>query len=277
MNLFKPNNNFIVVNSHIPKNAGTTMVDILRRTYGVAHFDVLPRMNSGILQYTGRELQLDMKRFPWMQSISGHFLRPWEDYGKISEKLLWFVFLRDPIQRFLSQYEYQVMRYNLSPDFFAWKRKYTLNNQQVIHLAGALDLDAAKQILETRISVLGLVERFDESLLIIKKRLNLNSLNIKYRKARNTSNGTLKKEILDDYDKYKDIICESNLLDIELYDYAINVLWRRQTLEYGEDQLQLDRNFVFDHSGVFLKDIITGRINQVFRNAVYKPLTWILS
>lgn len=269
--------NTIVVHSHILKNAGSTIVSLLRRNYGIAHLDVIPRMNAGLLQYTSRELGSDLRRFPWIRSISGHNLYPWENYGELSSRLLWFIFLRDPVQRFLSQYEFQVTRYGLSGDFWEWKRKYRRDNQQVVHLAGEPDLEAAKQVLRTKVSAFGIVERFDESLLIIRQRLGLIHLNLTSTGAKNVSRGSLKKIINDNYDKYREAIEECNHLDMLLYDYAVNVPWPEQVEKYGEADLQRDRSLVFDNPKTSLKEAVNEKVNRVFRHCVYRPLTWTMS
>ena len=270
----------IIVHSHIPKNAGTTIVDLLRRNYGIEHLDAIPRMTAGLLQYSSKDMRSDLRRFPWIRSISGHYLYPWEDYGEVSSRLLWFTFLRDPVQRFLSQYEFQVTRYGLSGDFWEWKRKYRRDNQQVVHLAGEPDLEAAKQILNSQISAFGLVERFDESLLIIRQRLGLEDLNLAYPKARNVSRGNLKQAIIDNMNRYWEAIQECNQLDIQLYDYAVHTLWPEQIKEYGEARLEKDIALLREQkkgAKYRLKETIRYKGNMMFRNAVYKPLIWITS
>jgi len=266
------NDNIIIAHSHIPKNAGTTVVDLLRRNYGIAHLDAIPRMNAGLLQYTSKELLKDLRHVPFIRSISGHCLYPWENYGEVQSRMVWFTFLRDPVQRFLSEYEFQVVRYGLSGNFWEWKRKYRRDNLQVVYLAGEPDLEAAKQVLETKISAFGLVERFFESLLIIRERLGVTHINLACTRARNVSRGNFKKTIIDDYDKYKEAIQECNHLDILLYDYAVNILWKKQILQYSRDLQQDHHNLISKNSRITLKEVINEKSNRLFRNIVYKPL-----
>lgn len=245
----------------------------------MAHLDVIPRMNAGLLQYTSKELSSDLRRFPWVRSVAGHFLYPWEDYGRASSKLVWFIFLRNPVQRFVSQYEYQVTRYGLSGDFWEWKRKYAQHNRQVVQLAGEPDLEAAKEVLTDKISAFGLVERFEESLLIIRESLELtDELNLACTEPRNVSRGNLKEMILDNYGTYEEAIEECNHLDMMLYDFAVTHLWPGQIEEYGGTRLlNRDRHLLFDSPEISHREVLNEKVSMLFRACVYRPLALIAS
>ena len=107
----------ILVFSHIPKNAGTSVIKLLRSRFGVSHIDAIERHRQGVKQYGYEELKSDLRLMPWARSIAGHRILPWRNYREFDARLFWIVILRDPIKRLVSQYAYQMARYKLEDDF----------------------------------------------------------------------------------------------------------------------------------------------------------------
>ena len=81
----------IFVFSHIPKNAGTSVIELLRSTNGLRHVDLIKRSSQGIRQYGYKELRSDMKLMPWAVSLAGHHIQPWQSYHEFDERMFWFV------------------------------------------------------------------------------------------------------------------------------------------------------------------------------------------
>jgi len=253
--------NKISVFSHIPKNAGTSIIELMRSTNGLRHIDAIERSRQGIHQYGYHELRSDMKLMPWATSLSGHLVQPWQNYREFEERMFWFVILREPVSRFISQYTYQVARYNLKENFFHWKKKYGQNDAQVVHLAGEPDLKAAKEILKDKINLFGFVEAIDEPVNIFIKHLCSSNAQYNNIEKKNLSSNYLKKNIQENYHMYSDAINECNALDLELYDYAAGI--------YEKKLNDADSSLIPTKDSRRASQI-NRYANRLFRNIVYK-------
>lgn len=145
---------------------------------------------------------------------------------------------RHPVSRVISNY-YYVRR---SPEHRVYEeanemslREYAtsgvntaLDNQMTRNVTGTTGggdektLQKAKDILDKRFGVVGLVKRFDESLLLMKERYGWED--IAYRKRNVTSDRPRKEDLLEHTIQE---IEERNQLDIELYEYGQNRLSRK--------------------------------------------------
>ena len=255
----------IFVFSHIPKNAGTSVTELIRSANGLRHVDVIQRSRQGLYQYGYNELRSDMKLMPWAVSLAGHCIQPWQSYHEFDERMFWFVMLREPVARFISQYAYQVSRYNLKEDFFQWKKKYRQDNAQVVHLAGEPDLQAAKEILRDKIDLIGFVDSIDDSVNFLNKRLGISSVQNNNIKKKNQSPNHLRKNIIDNYHIYSEAINECNALDFQLYDYAKDIYEKKLFDAYAS------LSPLKEVSGATA--VINKYTNIAFRNIVYKNYT----
>ena len=114
-------------------------------------------------------------------------------------------------------------RYNLKEDFFEWKKKYGQNNLQVVHLAGEPNLQVAKEVLRDKIDLIGFVDSIDDSVNFLNKWLGVNSLQNSNIKKKNSSPNHLRKNIIDNYHIYSEVINECNALDLQLYNFAKDI------------------------------------------------------
>ena len=262
----------IITFAHIPKTAGMTVQFLLRRHFGIRHLD-LPR---GFV-YTKELLSRDLKLSPQVRSLAGHSLRPFVDFGTLDDRLVWYTFLREPVNRLLSHYQHAVEKNGVTAPLDRWMTDRTAGNWQVGMLSGAEDLDAAKQILDTKIRCVGLMERFDESLLLIRHRLQLPHFNVAYGKPRNTARRSdLRKRICEQCERHREEVMERNALDLALYDYAVNELYPRQVAEYGEDRLRGDLETAFGGIRRTVPEFLRYYECVLFRKAFFLPMAKIL-
>lgn len=203
---------------HIPKTGGTTLNSIFRNQYDKNQFyDHLFPIDDMRKKYN----ELDQEAKNNIKAVSGHY-----SYGinKIfSKSFTYFTMLRNPVERVISLYYflkstptiYPEMKDMTFTEFIDWSRE-AKNGQtkQVSGLWGNPSVEKAKENLRT-FRVIGLTERFDESLFLMKKAfgwsdIEYNSLNI-------TKKRPLKSELSQ---KVISLIEEHNQLDFELYRYA---------------------------------------------------------
>ena len=223
---------------HVPKAAGSTLTEILRRKHlkdgGDRSFHVIA--DSQEIESFKNLPENDRRRIKF---LTGHFYYGLHRYlpGKQPK---YITMLREPIDRILSLYYYArktpghylhqaiagegltletIMQSGAYPEFY---------DLQTIFISGIEDrglnghgsdvLEAAKENLRENFAAFGLTERFDESLVLIKRALGWRIRDLVYREKLNvTSSRPLRPKISEET---ADVIRERNQLDVELYKYA---------------------------------------------------------
>ena len=215
----------LIVFPHVRKTAGTTTREILRRQYTerravqqVENYFTRGRRCHDALRAIAASPPSELR------VAHGHIL-VWPDI-EWPQGTRFFTILRDPVERTISHYSWLGAR-------SAAKRKMTLeavladgkihDNLQCRVLAGSEEpigkttrrtLDAALAALD-RLDVVGLTERFDESLVLAKQRLGLRT--ILYRSSRVNTGRPRGNDIPADL---REAAERCNRYDMELYAFA---------------------------------------------------------
>lgn len=219
---------------HIPRTAGTTLNEVLLQNF---------EGDEVISIYTKDEFEkyreISVERLDKVKLIQGHILlQNYNPFQMYSKDVSVFTFLRDPLARLKSEYfflktwklshMYDVI-HSQALTFFDYVTsdlnsvKYKGKNFMTRVISGedlssssARDraLSKAKKNLEKNFIFFGLQERFDESLVLLGKKLSLK--NIFYEK-RNVLAGRCKENLSD---RDIEVAVEYNSLDIELYEFA---------------------------------------------------------
>jgi hypothetical protein len=233
---------------HIPKAAGSTLHGILERQYrksGIYDIDT-SRLHASIVEFK----QLDNEEKLKISLLKGHI--PFGLHEYLPQQSRYITMLRDPVNRVISHYNYAARR----PDHYLHdtiiKKKMSLSdyvssgvthemdNAQVRLLSGHDDdlpfgscdrlmLEQAKHNLTNYFHVIGLVERFDESVLLMKEKLNWRwppiyvSRKVRAHKA---SSREVSQEL-------RENIMQYTKLDYELYNFAC-VLFDQSISEYSD-------------------------------------------
>lgn len=259
--------------AHVPKAGGTTLADLLRQHFGARLIGVHYRGETPV--YTARDLERDLRVYPFAQCITGHSLKPYVDFSSVPRELRWFTVLREPVARFISHYQHQYDRsepqYRLP--FDEWMRTYNRRNWTVRMIAGEEDVEAAKQILGERFAFVGLLDRFEESLLLLRERLGLRGFDVDFGAPSNAAPKTaVQKKVRANMDDFADAIREQNRLDLELYAWVRDTLWPAQVAEYGAERLAADLASTFGRGdGPTLPQAARRWQYLAYRNLVYKP------
>ncbi len=246
--------NETVIFCHVPRTAGTTLNRIIERQYD-------PQENYWIGRDSpdDRELRaMSPERRKQIRMLRGHF--PFGLHECFSGPSAYFTLLREPIERVISFYFF-VRR---EPEHYAHEallakdmtlQRYVESRQTPITSnfatrmlsgtwAGKPDepcdedtLALAKRNLDEQFTVVGLTERFDETLLLLKQRFGWG--NVCYRQHNVTrsrpARETLSAETLA-------VLHEHNRLDLALYDHA-KVLFERQVTAAGPGFATIVRRF----------------------------------
>jgi hypothetical protein len=219
---------------HIERTGGTTLDYILRNNY--RSFLILPPQfwtNDPTAEFTPAELRTLLRWLPFTRGFGGHTTRAYLRYDEAAHQPIEYVtFLRDPVTRCLSQFQHQAERLGSLQTFLADPRAKDFMTTRV---AGAPDLARAREMLETQFAFVGLTERFDESLLLMRRMLGLDDLDIRYERrnvGRDSSRSASSEGLGDDVEALQ-LIKASNQLDMELYDFARQTLYRGYVDRYG--------------------------------------------
>ncbi len=258
---------------HIPKTAGTTLRFLFRQAFGARHCDVrMPfhrRQDHPWLECG--DLRLVKATYPRLSGISGHRVCCFTDLDNCLSDLRYFTVLRDPLKRFVSNFhhEYRGRIEECTPEALqAYAADPAQRNIQTRWLCGEEDAEKAIQVLESKIGMVGLTERFDESLLLLKHWLNAPEFEINYM-SRNLSPARAPLPYFDDPQLLK-IIEQANEQDVAVYRHVVDELFPRQIKAYGPDfEADLKRFHEQQRDFVPGKEPLWGNVK---RNYIYKPL-----
>ena len=105
---------------HIHKTAGTTLASVFKRSFGARHCDVLS-LDPEAPHLCPEDLRLMMDRwYPRLDSVLGHAVRAYADLESVAGPIRWVTFLRDPLERTVSHYQYDVQRGGVDLPFEEW-------------------------------------------------------------------------------------------------------------------------------------------------------------
>lgn len=258
---------------HSNKTGGRTVRYILRSSFGVRHCEVQPWH----AHWTGppfgkRDLSRLRVLYPRLDSIAGHRLRGFIDLQETGTEFRHFTFMRDPLKACASRFQYKV---NVSGKknlvFEEWIQQDWPRNHQTKMIAGVPDVDEAIRIIRAKPVFVGLTERFDESMVLLKA-LMANDLNISYRRVNVARDNTIKERLLST-ESTRQMLIDGNESDLALYDYVRHVIYPAQQREYGPS---LEENLADyqETSGIgFNKwNLTLSRLKQYM---LYKPLLYL--
>ncbi len=246
---------------HIEKAAGTTLRQVIKRQYG----------GGNVHDYLqGPKAFAEIP--PNVKAIQGHI--QFGFYPRLPAPATWITVLRDPVDRLISAYNYILQ----TPDHFAYQYALRRNvkdfildgmhiwseNAQVKYLSGAIDVAfgacredhfrAARRNLQEHFSFVGLAERFDETLILLKRILGWKT---PYYTRENISNKRVRKQDLSA--EVLKIIEDHHLWDRRLYEYARERFERELDRQDGSfaNEVRVFK-LVNEYSGSYLDQIENG-------------------
>ncbi|MBL1209301.1 sulfotransferase family 2 domain-containing protein [Geminocystis sp. GBBB08] len=277
----------VIIFTHIEKTAGTTLHSIINHNYNQEQIFTILHRESFSQTIESIKSQLSEKK---IKIIKGHIAFGLHDY--LDQEASYITMLRNPIKRVISAYYF---RQNVPENTSMTLQEFCLtrgSNHMTTWLSG-LDilyqiklghrelkkakevhsflltdyynqeslklLDKAKANLRDYFQVIGITEKFDESLLLFKHFLGWQ--NIYYYRQRVANNkppdSTFSPEVIK-------FIRDHNQLDIKLYEYALE-LFEKQIIQYGinfQADLKKFKNFN-SFMGIIYQT--KDKIKQVFK------------
>jgi hypothetical protein len=243
----QPNRPPAAIFLHIHRTAGTTLHRIIERQYPPEEIHFLQGDDGHAAIEKFKALSEDQRSK--IRMLKGHMAFGLHEF--IPGPSFYFTVLRDPIERVISSYHFALRTpshylYDIVTSggmnleaFLDSKIPVMLNDAQVRMISGVWGepgfgecdrgtLELAKKNLREHFKVVGLSERFDETLYLLKETLNWQN-SIKYKRHNVTQNRPAKRDFTP---RALDAVRQANQLDIELYDFA-KTLFREQVRRQG--------------------------------------------
>jgi len=222
----------VLVFIHINKTADSTVRYILRSSYGMRHCEAEPWRAAWDGPFTAADLHGLRRIYPRLASIAGHRLTGCVDLDGAGRDLRYFTFLRDPLKLTASRFQYHVEHRGMRDLVFEeWVQREWLRNPQTRQIGGTARVEDAIRTIENKGIFVGLTERFDESVLMLKC-LRAPDLDIRYTPVNVAKSSRLAQELLAD-PRAREAIVAVNVADVALYEYAKTELYPAIVREYG--------------------------------------------
>jgi Galactose-3-O-sulfotransferase len=220
---------------HIPKAGGSTLLDVLRRQYNTRPVFHIESRFGRTAAYTRRFEEMPSQKRAQFGLVMGHMFFGYHEL--FSDGAKYITMLRDPIERVVSSYYYILSH----PNHMLHKQLKTnkvslheyvqsdvnlaIENGMTNLLAGKFDpsqsmadkYELAKQNLQNHFASIGLLERYDDSLLMYKYELGWNDMPVYFRKNTTSERGSTKAVAPETLA----IIKERNWADIALYEQVV--------------------------------------------------------
>lgn len=232
---------------HIAKTGGRSVETMLRSSYGVSYCHAIPWRPPLRPGEAGRPLAIatydldDFRRLrrlcPFMQAIGGHAVTLWSGLHE-ARPVRYFAFLREPVARMASHYQFHRATVPGPLDLDGWCRWHEPRELQAKYFSRDGDPQAAIAAIERHGVFVGLLERFDESLLMLR-RLAAPELNPAYRRENTAGANDLARQLLADPGTRARLaaLVEG---EQELYAWVRDELFPRQVEAYGAAALAAD-------------------------------------
>jgi hypothetical protein len=269
---------------HIEKTAGTTLNAILRRSFGPRHCDIrLPLVKRRKDRHDHRayveaaDLDRVRRLYRTLRGIAGHNVKPYSDLRTKYPAIEFFTFLRNPASRFRSHFLNRAPGHTREA-FDRWIAANWVHNWQTKMIAGEPNAQKAIDLIGERFGFVGLTERFDESLLLMRHWLREPELQVEYRslncisekrRRRDAERSKSDMSYLDSTD-VRARIQQANAEDQKVYDFVTSQIYPGQVAAFGED-LQVEL-FELKAKNLFASDLEEPFSGSFMRNFVYKPM-----
>lgn len=266
--------NKILVFSHIEKCGGTTLLELLRTNLGLQHCDII--LKDKLSNETQEnDIKTAIQCYPRMISLSSHALKPYLNYGRYNEKLRFYTILRDPIDRYISDFQHDFYRRGFNGSICDWLKYDTKHNYMTKFIAGENNLDLAKEILMKRFDLIGIMERYEDFISALTELFSPTLIDSKFQVVNQAgklptftiSKKTKIRQKVNFDEEIYDMIREKNESDILLYDFA-KTLSSHKISNVSVKKFTNRRQTRLSSYTKKQNRIIT----MLYRNLIYKPV-----
>ncbi|MBU8870882.1 MAG: hypothetical protein KOO60_08500 [Gemmatimonadales bacterium] len=261
---------------HVAKTGGQTVETMLRSTFGARYChaelwqDRLPTGDAGgsfkVPKYDNSDFRRLKLLCPWMRCVGGHAVALWSGIDRV-QPTNYFAFLRDPLTRGASHFQFHQRTESNPLSWDEWVQWKVHHNHQVKMFSQDCNVDQAIEAIEKHRVFLGLMEHFDESLILLQ-RLMAPELNLGYSRTNTAGDRSIAGKLLADPVK-RDQLAEMYKLDQILYDHVKNNVFPRFQNEYGTGLTESVAGFKAGHGSGFSR--VNAQTNRVVRRLWLEP------
>jgi len=258
---------------HIEKAAGTTFTSILQRNFLYRHCNVKTMKKEDNRVFSADSMSMVFRINPFVRSIAGHSVTPFSDLERVIPHVKYITLMREPIDRYVSHYQHQVERMGSSWTFEDFLEQDFTFNFQTMKIAGAPDIDKAKQILRKNFFLVGIVEEFANFLSVLQQKLLPENFDIRYEPKNVATRNAVKRGVFQSMTKYRREIEERNAFDLELYDFVKNHLFKNEKANFN-GSIQIDLKQKTRMSTKLSK--LEFNIYRIYRKIYYEQLVRLI-
>jgi hypothetical protein len=212
-----------------------------------------------------------------LHGIAGHNVKPYADLQAACPEIQFVTILRDPFARFRSHFLNRAPGHTREA-LDEWLSDDWTHNWQTKMIAGKPDGAMAIELIKSRFGFVGLTEKFDESLLMLRHWLREPGFDVTYKSANCIS---AKQRPRDAARKKSDMsylesaevraqIAAANAEDQKVYDFVTSTVYPQQCAKYGANlEAELRELREENQTAASLSEPFFG---SFMRNYVYKPL-----
>ncbi len=261
---------------HIERAGGTTLHKVLINNYYLKYLVLTPWYywtDEDQNTLKKEELHQLLTYLPTVEAFGGHNVRSYHDYQAVCPTIEYITFLRDPVKRYISHYQYQVnvMKKKWTIESFLDNSRF--DNFMTKRIIGSYDVEKAKKHLQQDYAFVGLTDQFEESLLLMKQKLNVPSFNIYYERRNAARDNRLKDTIINDETIIAEIKARNNL-DQKLYDYVKQTLFQKQERKKSFQNLLQDYK---QHNAHYRFPILKNSMYNFFRYSYYRNVDLLIN
>ncbi len=251
-----------------------TIESILRASHRSRHCHLtVPSRRRGRPIITAYDFDRTRRIYPELSSLSGAGIVPWSDLASHHPEMRFFTFLRAPLERCASQYQHLVTSRGLRSTFESWIQTPDARNHQVRQLCGQEDAEAAMDVLVASVPFVGLVERFNESLVLLRQWSQDNAIDIRHRPRNMARDSRIRVQLLRGLSTRRQLL-DANREDLKLHALVTSTLYARQVSRYG-DRLEMDVE-AFEAFNVPRPTFPREIPSMLHRQLIHRPLTrWL--
>jgi len=259
----------LIAYAHVMKTGGQTMCDILRQSFPGRHCDL---QAEGVA--TQDDLRFARSFYRGLRSVAGHGVVPLGDLASACDSIRYFLFMRDPVERCVSHYQYRRNKDETS-DFEPWLEKHAnYQSRFLLRTRGSwpvvADAACAIDVVERHVGFVGLQERFDESLVMLARWVGDPAFDVAYRARNVAASSSIRKQILGD-PRTVEMIRAHHVEDEKLYRHVRDAVYPRQLARYGA-RLDADVAALRSRIPAPQRRILARALAAVKRGVLYKPL-----
>lgn len=231
----------LLVFLHVAKTGGRSVETMLRSSFGLGYSRAVPWRRSlapgeaggplAVATYDHADFRRLARLVPGLRAVGGHALTVWSGLHEL-RPVRYFAFLRDPVKRMASHYQFHLATAPEPLDLDAWCVWHEPREHQLKFFSRDADPQEAIETIRRQEVFIGLVEAFDESVVMLRKTV-APELNPAYRRANVAKRNDVARGLLDD-PAQRERLAEMVRGEQVLFDWVRDEWYPQQVAAYGE-------------------------------------------